>query len=233
MFVFLLYECVHPPYNFQSSFCRRVMISCSIYGFDELYFCEGFCVIHHAAYGLRIARISLNLQIWSFCGKGNATNPHMWILLPINFGILYTPPFSKLEVWSLDIFPLLLFPLSSRCRSWRTWRWAFQIMSSPRLSSRNCSPDSVLSKDPLLFCSWTLSSDVCRRCCRCCFSRRPGFTRIVKATVSRCTLEDSSSVQRCSNLVSLTRDNPRWAVKIRNTDYRSCLPFRAMTNCDS
>ena len=72
-----------------------------------------------------------------------------------------------------------------------------QILSSRRILS--------------LFCSWTLSLDVltqdccCRRCCRCCFSRRPGFTRIVKATVSRCTLEDSSSFQRCSNLVSLTR----------------------------
>ena len=37
MFVFLLYECVHPPYNFQSSFCNKVMISCSINSIDELY----------------------------------------------------------------------------------------------------------------------------------------------------------------------------------------------------
>ena len=58
-------------------------------------------------------------------------------------------------------------------------------MSSPRTSSRDHSPNSVLSKNSLLFCRWTLSSDVftwdccCRRCCRCCrrcrFSRRPGF----------------------------------------------------------
>ena len=72
----------------------------------------------------------------------------------------------------------------------------------------------------------------CRRCCRCCFSRRLGFTRIVKATVSRCTLEDSSSFQRCSNLVSHTRDIPRQAVKIRRTDYRCFLLFRAMMNRD-
>ena len=32
-------------------------------------------------------------------------------------------------------------------------------MSSPRLSSRNYSPNSVFSKDPFLFYSWTLSSD--------------------------------------------------------------------------
>ena len=48
MFVFLLYECVHLPCNFftfcsscsQSSFCNRVMISCSIHGVDDLYFCK-------------------------------------------------------------------------------------------------------------------------------------------------------------------------------------------------
>ena len=34
--------------------------------------------------------------------------------------LLYTPPVTILEVWYLDIFPLLLFPLSSRCRNRRT-----------------------------------------------------------------------------------------------------------------
>ena len=42
MFVFLLYECVHTPYHFQSSFCNRVLISCSIHGKDELYSCLEF-----------------------------------------------------------------------------------------------------------------------------------------------------------------------------------------------
>ena len=63
-----------------------------------------------------------------------------------------------------------------------------------------------------LFFSWTLSSGVLTQdccCLRCCFSRRPRFTPVVKATDSRCTLEDSSSLQRCSNLVSHTRDIPR------------------------
>ena len=41
----------------------------------------------------------------------------------------------------------------------------------------------------------------------------------------RCTLEDSSSFQRCSNLVNHTRDFPRLAWKIINTHYRSSLPF--------
>ena len=48
VFVFLLYECVHLPYTFftffsfcyQSSFCNRVMVSCSIHGVDELYSCK-------------------------------------------------------------------------------------------------------------------------------------------------------------------------------------------------
>ena len=54
-------------------------------------------------------------------------------------------------------------------------------MSSPCLSSRNDSPNSVLSKDPFLCCTWTLSSDVltqdccCRRYCRYCFSRDRGL----------------------------------------------------------
>ena len=89
-------------------------------------------------------------------------------------------------------------------------------MFSARLSSRNCSPDFVFSKDSFHFCTSTLFSDVltrdccCRRCCRFCFSRRPGFTRIVKATVPRCTLEDSSSFQRCPNLVSLAFHGGLW-----------------------
>ena len=67
MFVFLLYECVHLSYNFQSSLCNRVTISCSIHGTDELYSCKlslrnsSFFVEY--AYSLRIARISPNLQI--------------------------------------------------------------------------------------------------------------------------------------------------------------------------
>ena len=80
---------------------------------------------------------------------------------------------------------------------WHTWRCEFQRIPFAFLVSWSKGPNSVLSKDPFLFCSWTLSSDVltqdccCRRCCRCCFSRRPGFTRIVETTVSRFTLEGS------------------------------------------
>ena len=52
----------------------------------------------------------------------------------------------------------------------------------------------------------------------------------MEATVSRCTLEDSSSFQRRSNLVNHTRDFPRWAWKILNTHYRTSLPFCATMN---
>ena len=50
MILFLLYECVHLPYNFQSSFCNRVMISCSIHGTGELYctLARNLCEIHHS-----------------------------------------------------------------------------------------------------------------------------------------------------------------------------------------
>ena len=103
----------------------------------------------------------------------------------------------------------------SWCRSRHTWRWESRKNVSARLSPRNHSPNSVFSKDSFLFCNLTLFWDLltwdccCRRCCRCCFSRRSGFTCIVKATVSRCTLEDLSSLQRCSNLVNHTREIPR------------------------
>ena len=47
MFVFLLYECAHPVHILcvlfvllPSSFCNRVMISCSIHGVADLYSCE-------------------------------------------------------------------------------------------------------------------------------------------------------------------------------------------------
>ena len=123
-------------------------------------------------------------------------------------------------------------------------------MSSPRMSSKNHSPNSVLSKDSFLF----LNLDFVLRCIGkglllppllllLLFEEAGGrvrgeevwwwVTRIVKATVFRCTLEDSSSFQRCSNLVKLTRDIQPYAVKIRNTDYRSFLPFRAMMNRNS
>ena len=86
------------------------------------------------------------------------------------------------------------------------------------------------------FLNLTLFLDVMTqgwRCCRCCFSRSPRSTRIVKATVSRCTLEDSSSFEHCSNLVSLARAIPQKAVNIRNTDYRIFLSFRATMNRNS
>ena len=112
MFVFLLYECVHHPYNFftvfsfcyQFSFCKRVMISCSIHGKDVLYSCKDFLLrsssslVEQSAYGLGIARVSSNLQIWSFCGKSNATNPHTCILFPVNICDFVHSPFSILEV---------------------------------------------------------------------------------------------------------------------------------------
>ena len=89
-------------------------------------------------------------------------------------------------------------------------------MFSARLSSRNCNPNFVLSKDSFLF----LSFDFVLGCIDIGLLLPPllplllfeeaGFDpRIMKATVSRCTLEDSSSFQRSSNLVSLTRDIPR------------------------
>ena len=103
-------------------------------------------------------------------------------------------------------------------------RWESRTISSSRMSSRNHSPNSVLSKDPFVFFCWTLSSDVLTQ--DCCCRRREGNGFPMHAW-------RSSSFKRCSNLVSLTRDIPRQAVKIRNTDYRSVLSFRATMNRNS
>ena len=104
------------PLATSPALCTRVMISCSIHGVDELYSCEESPTWLHSLGGITIspechwiARISLNfpsssLQIsnlfWSFCGKGNATNPHMWIFFPINLGILHT---SHSRYWKCGI----------------------------------------------------------------------------------------------------------------------------------
>ena len=154
---------------------------------------RNLCVIHHSwwrsAHGLRIAGISPNLQLLRYrqCGHSSHVNS-----LSNQFGDFVHCPFSILEVQHHNaLLSFLHCDENHGVESRHTWRWESRTMSSPRVSFRNHSPNSVLSKDPFLFCSWTL------------------FSRIVKATVIRCTLEDSSSFQSCSNLVTLTRDTPR------------------------
>ena len=93
----------------------------------------------------------------------------------------------------------------------------FKGMSSPRLSSRNFSPNSVLIGDLFLYesglCLGMYGDRIAAGAAAAAAALRGGgvCTRIVKATVSRCGLEDSSSFQRCSNLANHTRDFPRWA----------------------
>ena len=138
MFVFLLYECLHPLYNFfrffsfcyESSFCNRVMISCSIHGTNELHSYKEF--LCNSSFSVRFEASAVK-----------AMRP----ILTNGLSFQYVALASSL--WRL-----------SWCRSRHTWRWESRIISSPRTSSRNHSPNSVLSKDLFLFCSWTLSSDV-------------------------------------------------------------------------
>ena len=58
--------------------------------------------------------------------KGNATDPHTWILFPTNFALASS-------LWR-----------RSRCRSRHFWRLGSRIISSSRMSSRIHSPNSVL-----------------------------------------------------------------------------------------
>ena len=82
---------------------------------------------------------------------------------------------------------------------------------------------------------WTLLLDLLTwDCCcrRCCFSKRPGFTRIVEATVYRCMLEGSTFVLTLFESCEPSRDLPRQVLKIRDT-HQGCLPSRATRNCSS
>ena len=88
--------------------------------------------------------------MWSSCGKSSATNRHTWNLFPIHFGNLSTCRVLNTGiVTSQYVAPASSMWRLSWCRSRHTWRWESRIMSPPRTSSRNPSPNSVLSMDPL------------------------------------------------------------------------------------
>ena len=144
------------------------MISGSIHGVYEL--CSSKEFLRHSsflvecAYGLRIARTSLQLQIWSFSGKGNATNADTRILCPSNFLGFCT--LLRSQYWKcglLIVSPLLLFSLSSRCRNRHTWRWeprrkTFLYVCHPRivvliLSSRWILAFSAIRLYPRMYCA--------------------------------------------------------------------------------
>ena len=208
----LLFSC------FQSSFGNRVMISCSIHGIDELYSCK-----ESLPYlSFLVENPLMVFEYRPIYGSEASAVKAMRPILTREFSFqlilgFCTLPFS--QYWEYNIPNTLLSLL--HCDVYHGVEVGIledenlKGKFSARLSSWNHSPNFVFSKDSFFFCNLTLFSDVltwdccCRRCCRCCFSRKPSFSRIVEATVSRCTLEDSSSFQRCSNLVSLTRNIPR------------------------
>ena len=102
-------------------------------------------------FGLHEPRSILHLHLcrfqtlfWNFYGKSNATNPHTWILLPVDFGTF----FSILEVWySNALLSLLLFDIHHGVEVDILEDGSFKGMFSALPASRNCIPDSVLSKD--------------------------------------------------------------------------------------
>ena len=95
---------------------------------------------------------------------------YWWKNPPMVFGLHEYCPIYRLDASAVKAirlilihdfsFQLILFSLlhwsRSWCRSGHTWRWSFWIMSSPRVSFRNLSPNSVFSTDSVLFCSWTV-----------------------------------------------------------------------------
>ena len=185
MFVFLLYEwytfrTISSPASAMEYWSRAQSmkkVNCTLV--------KNLCVIHHSLWStlfcLQIARISRNLQIWSFCGKGNATN----VNTSKNKVQLQTRKASS-KGQNLDYDEDII-------------RDSHLQVCLLRHHDRRHSEEARAKWIEKRIHVWGVDC-CCRRWCRCCFMRKPGFTRIVKATVSRCTLEDSSSFQRCSNL---------------------------------
>ena len=93
---------------------------------------------------------SSSLQIsnlfWSFCGKRNVTNPHMWIFLPIDYGMLYTSHSQNWECGILTVSHFFSFHFHHGFEVDLLEDEGFKGMFSSRLASKNCHPNSVLSK---------------------------------------------------------------------------------------
>ena len=198
MFVFLLNDCEHLlsyfSFCYESSFCNRVMISCSIHGKDELYSCQGiFCVSRQPWWNNPLMVFGLHEYRPIYRFEASAVKAMRPILthessfqLILGFCTLhrsqhwkFNHPNTLLSLLHCDVY----YGVEVR----HTWRWESRIMSSPRVSSRNQSPNFVLWKDRFSFLQLDFVLEgidiriaAADRCCRCCFSRRPGFTRIVK-----------------------------------------------------
>ena len=76
---------------------------------------------------------------------------------------------------------------------------SFKRMFSARQASRNCTPNSVLSKDFFILMDFVLGCNdkgslPLLPLPPLLLSKRPGFSRFVEATVTRCTLEDLTFV---------------------------------------
>ena len=106
----------------------------------------------------------------------------MGILSPVNFlDFVFTHVLNTGSFTAQYVALASSLSRQSWCRSRHFWRWKSRKMCSPRVSSRNHSPNFVFSKALIFSVVGLLSSDVlaqdccCRRCCRCCFLRRFGF----------------------------------------------------------
>ena len=99
---------------------------------------------------------------------------------------IFIREFFSVNFWNVLLNAGLpfLFHVHQGVRTRHTWRWV-----SARLSSRNCTQNSILSKDLMDFIlgcidkGWLLL-----------LSRRPGFSRFVEASVSRSTPESLTLV---------------------------------------
>ena len=210
----------------QSSFCNRILISC-LNHMRQQSVCTPFLCIHTRLSLLLCDESSRNSSVskehlfhlnvfgsdeycsilhlylyrfqvlsWIFCDGGNAI-----ILI---HGIF----FSILEVRLLPVIFFFMFVMVSNHTH------LMMRVSSAHLSSRNCSPNSVLWF--LSIYKWTSFSDAlikdccyCCRCRRCCFRGGRDHTALWRQRFPDARWKVWPSFQRCSNLVNHARDIPR------------------------
>ena len=101
---------------------------------------------------------------------------------------------------------------------------SFKRMFSPRQASRNCTPNSVLSKDFIVLMDFVLGCNdkgslLLLPLPPLLLSKRPGLSRFVEATVTRCTLEDLTFV---STLFE-TRESYSWYSTVGLEDSKHIL----------
>ena len=227
----------------QQSVCRSLCVSHLLcvtrFSVCDTFFCvcnPPFVVKHHVIHRsheyhsiLCLHFYRFQILFWTFCGGIIAINPHTWILSQSSSQYWkYDPPPSSCDIsQEFSCQKSVCTPFSwihNGVESYVLEDESINGVSSARLSSRNCGPNSVLSMDFSLYTNGLLSRMqsmkdccCCCRCRHCCFRGGRDFPALWRQRFPDACQKVCPSFQRCSNLANLTRDIPRQAWKIRST----------------